>query len=291
MARPMHVSVLAHQLDDLCVTDLVERLVPEANRPEPFQPMWAHDTIGLSLKRLQGGCGPHRRCSDDASRPGRPGPARGGDHRGAGRDTVVYDEHISTCEAQWRLLVVQTSVQLSCLRPRLIDSRSDLLVGHPVGASQIDTPPGSHRSDRVLGLQWMTDLADRNGVERRAENRGDLCRDHDTAASQADDDECRPSLALQFRGERPPARPPIGEERPRVDEDGVGHLRSTTIVRLGSGCPHRGLRRLRVRPLTDSKPIARLRRQPLTTPIGTSRATRRASPARSTTSTTRSTSL
>ena len=118
---------------------------------------------------------------------------------------------------------MQTGVQFSCLRPRLIDSRSDLLVGQPVGASQIDSAPGSHRTDRVLGLQWMTDLANRNHVERRAQNRGDLCRDHDTAASQTDDDERRPSLALQFGGERPPTRPPIAEERLRVDENGVGH--------------------------------------------------------------------
>src|SRR5581483_9815391 len=184
--------------------------------------MEAHGLVGFRSDEREAVLSRDRHGCDDAGRALRSCPAEGGDHRSAGGEAVVDDDDRLAAEVERTVLGVQARVERGRLRSRMLDGGCELLVGQAVVRADVDAVlSGCDRSEAVFGLAGVSDLADRDDVERRFESAGYRGGDFDAASRKPDDDRRRAAFVFELARERDAGIAAVAEERLREDAHAV----------------------------------------------------------------------
>jgi hypothetical protein len=143
-------------------------------------------------------------------------PADRGDHGAAGREAVIDQDAGRAGHRDGRVTLVQLGLEGSGLLRRSEDGCGDLVVRKPVVCPDICNRTLSNRTDAVLGLEWMPDLPDCEGIERSVQHCRDLGCDLDATAREAYDDHVVGRLtdhppAYELQGEEPSGPAPVAK--------------------------------------------------------------------------------
>jgi hypothetical protein len=140
-------AVLVEQADHGLVVDLLEGYVVAPDREEVLERVQANHLVGFPADRPLAFGRRHRHCCDDTRGSCCSRPAQRRDHRRAGGEPVVDDEHGLGADVEHRVLGVKPLVEQRCFRLGLLDDVRELHLGEPVGRAYVDVGAGGDRSD------------------------------------------------------------------------------------------------------------------------------------------------
>jgi hypothetical protein len=159
---------LLEQRHDLVVTDLAEVHVPAPDGAERTRLVNAGDIVHLVAQERHGLPGADGNGGDHAPGASRPCPACRGDHRRTGGEPVVDEQDRPASNRDGRKAVVQAPVEIVGPALRGGDGGLDLGLREPVVGTYVRDAARRDRSDGVLRLPRVPDLADGERIERRA---------------------------------------------------------------------------------------------------------------------------
>ena len=130
---------------------------------------------------------------------------------------------------------MQARIQLGGPGSRGVDGALHLLRREAVGPPDVDAVPGRDRTNRVLRLPRVTDLADSNDIERKTERGRHLGGNDDTATHKTHDDGISPALGLEGAGKEPARMAPVREHCSTEDPGHeLRHIPQSLELPLGS---------------------------------------------------------